>query len=296
MSSIIESECGPGIVRRGQLYQRPGGQARNGTDGQTDGRTNTRPPARPPEFDHTCISSSNPSNASASASPPLRLLFAYLPAGESLSTSSSVVGYGLPGSASLSASGSLSASMPAGGATIDSPWYVNPRKFSCTLLVNGLPTGSRAFFLRAGISMPFAFVAGAGAGAGAFVGAAFDAATIAAWSTRGGRSEPRGPFGVCIDWLRLCESATQSSDGSSSSRSMISSGPASRTSALVKKARAQGEMRVVSGIEECKRRNDVVRAMFRPLPGMDEEQASEAIREQYKDILENPFEVGKSEI
>ncbi|CDO74349.1 hypothetical protein BN946_scf184645.g5 [Trametes cinnabarina] len=58
-----------------------------------------------------------------------------------------------------------------------------------------------------------------------------------------------------------------------------------RTSALVKRARKQGEIRVVNGIEECKNRNEQLRNGQNPL--------SEQL---YREILQSPFEVGHSEV
>ena len=65
---------------------------------------------------------------------------------------------------------------------------------------------------------------------------------------------------------------------------------------LVKKARAQGEIRVVEGVEACKRRNDVVRGMYSVPEGATPEMVKEGIREVYKDILDFPFSPGESEI
>ena len=69
-----------------------------------------------------------------------------------------------------------------------------------------------------------------------------------------------------------------------------------RTSALVQKARAQGEIRVASGAEACKRRNEVIRATFQLPDGAGPEEQREAIRALFKDYLEFPFSPGKSEI
>ena len=69
-----------------------------------------------------------------------------------------------------------------------------------------------------------------------------------------------------------------------------------RTAMLVKKARAQGEIRVVEGVEACKRRNDVVRGMYSVPEGATPEMVKEGIREVYKDILDFPFSPGESEI
>ena len=59
-----------------------------------------------------------------------------------------------------------------------------------------------------------------------------------------------------------------------------------RTAHLVKMARKMGEIRVVSGLEACQRRNEIVRTMFTP-------EAAKAMMEEYG---KNPFELGKSEI
>ncbi|OSD03930.1 FAD/NAD-P-binding domain-containing protein [Trametes coccinea BRFM310] len=59
----------------------------------------------------------------------------------------------------------------------------------------------------------------------------------------------------------------------------------SRTSALVKRARKQGEIRVVSGAEKGKKRNDQLRTAQGPFT-----------EEIYREIMQNPFEVGHSEI
>ncbi|RDX45672.1 FAD/NAD(P)-binding domain-containing protein [Lentinus brumalis] len=59
-----------------------------------------------------------------------------------------------------------------------------------------------------------------------------------------------------------------------------------RTSGLVKKARKMGDIRVVSGVEACKKRNELVRTMFTP----------EVARGMMEDFLKHPFEPGKSEI
>ncbi|KAI0692348.1 FAD/NAD(P)-binding domain-containing protein [Cerioporus squamosus] len=59
-----------------------------------------------------------------------------------------------------------------------------------------------------------------------------------------------------------------------------------RTSELVKGARKMGEMRVVSGVEACKKRNELVRTMFTP----------ERAEAMMQDLWKNPFEPGKSEI
>ncbi|RDX45664.1 FAD/NAD(P)-binding domain-containing protein [Lentinus brumalis] len=58
-----------------------------------------------------------------------------------------------------------------------------------------------------------------------------------------------------------------------------------RTSELVKKARKMGDIRVVSGVEACKQRNELVRTMF----------TSEVAKAMFEDLRKNPFELGKSE-
>ncbi|TFK88619.1 FAD/NAD(P)-binding domain-containing protein [Polyporus arcularius HHB13444] len=59
-----------------------------------------------------------------------------------------------------------------------------------------------------------------------------------------------------------------------------------RTSELVKKARKMGDIRVVSGVDACKQRTELVRTMFTP----------EVARGMMEDFLKHPFEPGKSEI
>ncbi|RPD54084.1 FAD/NAD(P)-binding domain-containing protein [Lentinus tigrinus ALCF2SS1-6] len=59
-----------------------------------------------------------------------------------------------------------------------------------------------------------------------------------------------------------------------------------RTAALVQKARAMGDVRVVGGEEACRRRDEVVRTMF----------TQEGARAMMEDLGRNPFEPGKSEI
>ncbi|KAI0365646.1 FAD/NAD-P-binding domain-containing protein [Pilatotrama ljubarskyi] len=58
-----------------------------------------------------------------------------------------------------------------------------------------------------------------------------------------------------------------------------------RTTGLVKLARKQGELRVVSGVEACKKRNDILRSQT----NIFSEQA-------YKEIAAHPFEMGHSEV
>lgn len=67
-----------------------------------------------------------------------------------------------------------------------------------------------------------------------------------------------------------------------------------RTSELVKRAREEGDsIRVVSGVEAGKKRNDIVRRMFADFSSGDE--SSKAGR-LYQDMLEQPFANGKSDI
>ena len=66
-----------------------------------------------------------------------------------------------------------------------------------------------------------------------------------------------------------------------------------RTSEFVKRARKTGELRVVSGVEECKKRNDILRTMFEPLSGPG---GTEAAKTLYAEILEQPFADGQSEL
>ena len=66
------------------------------------------------------------------------------------------------------------------------------------------------------------------------------------------------------------------------------------TSALVKKAREQGELRVVSGAEACKARNAFIERMFKTLTEAGDAEA--AARAAYADLIEHPFADGKSEI
>lgn len=58
-----------------------------------------------------------------------------------------------------------------------------------------------------------------------------------------------------------------------------------RTTALVKQARHQGEVRVVNGVEECKKRNDRLRTQ--------DDMFSEG---RYHQIMAYPFAIGHSEI
>ncbi|KAI0743345.1 FAD/NAD(P)-binding domain-containing protein [Daedaleopsis nitida] len=66
-----------------------------------------------------------------------------------------------------------------------------------------------------------------------------------------------------------------------------------RTSELVRKARALGEIRVVSGVERCKKRNDTLREMFSQF---DSPGGAEALKAAYADVLTHPFVEGQSEI
>ncbi|KAI0633797.1 FAD/NAD-P-binding domain-containing protein [Trametes polyzona] len=68
----------------------------------------------------------------------------------------------------------------------------------------------------------------------------------------------------------------------------------SRTSMLVRKARIMGEMRVVDGAERCQERDANVRAMWEGKSRMKGN--VEAVRALYADLLDHPFEVGKSEV
>ncbi|KAI0675067.1 FAD/NAD-P-binding domain-containing protein [Trametes maxima] len=61
-----------------------------------------------------------------------------------------------------------------------------------------------------------------------------------------------------------------------------------RTSALVKRARKQGEVRVVNGIEESKKRNDVLRA--------ETGQRDAFSGPAYDEIAKFPFEIGHGEV
>ncbi|KAH9917931.1 FAD/NAD(P)-binding domain-containing protein [Epithele typhae] len=71
-----------------------------------------------------------------------------------------------------------------------------------------------------------------------------------------------------------------------------------RTSALVARARAQGESRVVSGVEACRARDARVVEQFKGLQGIDadSDEARAAVRAIYSDILDHPFKDGESEI
>lgn len=59
-----------------------------------------------------------------------------------------------------------------------------------------------------------------------------------------------------------------------------------RTSELVKGARKQGEVRVVSGEEKCKARNEAVKAVY----------ADEKFMERWLEFFTHPFRMGESEI
>ncbi|KAI0688726.1 FAD/NAD(P)-binding domain-containing protein [Cerioporus squamosus] len=59
-----------------------------------------------------------------------------------------------------------------------------------------------------------------------------------------------------------------------------------RTSELVMRARKMGELRVVSGVEACKKRDELMCTLFTP----------ERAEAMMQDLWKNPFEPGKSEI
>ena len=65
-----------------------------------------------------------------------------------------------------------------------------------------------------------------------------------------------------------------------------------RTSELVKGARQQGELRVVSGVEACKKRNEVIVEMYSSFAAG----GSEGLVAQFKHLVEHPFKAGESEI
>ena len=65
-----------------------------------------------------------------------------------------------------------------------------------------------------------------------------------------------------------------------------------RTSELVKGARQQGELRVVSGAEACKKRNEVIVEMYSSFAAG----GSEGLVAQFKHLVEHPFKAGASEI
>ena len=67
-----------------------------------------------------------------------------------------------------------------------------------------------------------------------------------------------------------------------------------RTAALVRKARAAGELRVVSGAEACRARDETVRAMWRGKERVGGDVG--AVRALYADLVDDPYEAGKSEI
>lgn len=67
-----------------------------------------------------------------------------------------------------------------------------------------------------------------------------------------------------------------------------------RTSTLVYKARAAGELRVVAGAEACATRDETVREMW---AGKTRVRGDvDAVRTLYADLFSFPFEAGKSEI
>ena len=65
-----------------------------------------------------------------------------------------------------------------------------------------------------------------------------------------------------------------------------------RTSELVKRARQQGESRVVSGVEACKKRNNAVAAIFAGLASAD----AARLMAQLADLVDHPFKLGESQI
>ncbi|KAI0328405.1 FAD/NAD(P)-binding domain-containing protein [Cubamyces sp. BRFM 1775] len=69
-----------------------------------------------------------------------------------------------------------------------------------------------------------------------------------------------------------------------------------RTSALVTKARAAGNMRVVSGADACLARDDAVRETWRGKEALLGEDNAELVKTLYADIFDQPFEAGRSEI
>ncbi|KAI0768794.1 FAD/NAD-P-binding domain-containing protein [Trametes elegans] len=70
-----------------------------------------------------------------------------------------------------------------------------------------------------------------------------------------------------------------------------------RTAALVRKARAMGESRVLQGAKACRARDGAVRAMWAGARATEGEGgAGEEVSALYGDLLTQPFEPGKSEI
>ncbi|KAI0656544.1 FAD/NAD(P)-binding domain-containing protein [Cubamyces menziesii] len=69
-----------------------------------------------------------------------------------------------------------------------------------------------------------------------------------------------------------------------------------RTSALVTKARAAGNTRVVSGANMCLARDEVVRETWRGKEDLLGDDHAELVKTLYVDIFSEPFEAGKSEI
>ncbi|KAM5543302.1 hypothetical protein V8D89_003176 [Ganoderma adspersum] len=65
-----------------------------------------------------------------------------------------------------------------------------------------------------------------------------------------------------------------------------------RTSELVKSARQQGELRVVDGVEACKKRNEVIVEMY----GGAAAGGSAGLAAQFRHLVEHPFKAGESEI
>lgn len=162
----------------------------------------------------------------SSSTSPLRLLaFAYRPTASSSSYSSSVVG-------SCTSSSSTTCSSPPhplwlitpGVITLSSPpEYVNPLNSSWMLLVNGLPAASFFFFFDE-IWIPCDLLMLAGGGPKGLSAPRGVAGVVL--------SLPKGPFGVWANPGPPIDCDTQSSEGSSSSKS-IASNPTSRTSAEV---------------------------------------------------------------
>ncbi len=67
-----------------------------------------------------------------------------------------------------------------------------------------------------------------------------------------------------------------------------------RTSTLVYKARAAGELRVVSGTEACTMRDETVQEMWKGKERVRGD--ADAVKMLYADLFSFPFEAGKSEI
>lgn len=161
---------------------------------------------------------------SMSSSSPFRLLaFAYRPTACSSSYSSSVVGSGNSSSSTTSLSPFPLILIIPGVITLSSPpEYVNPLNSSWILLVNGLPAASFFFFVK--IWMLCGLLVLVGGSPEELKGPRSVAAAVL--------SLPNGPFGVWASPGPPIDCDTQSSEGSSSSKSMASN-PTSRTSAEV---------------------------------------------------------------